>query len=76
MTWTDGDIAKACTVSRQYVNELRGITCRRATSEQNATQRTYTNKHGQTATMNTESIGRAALVHVADADGRAWFYTF
>lgn len=63
--WSDGEIAKRCAVSREYVNRLRPtVTCDQVTSE-----RTYTTKHGTTATMKTAGINvgrknaREALVN-------------
>lgn len=50
--WSDGEIAKRCAVSREYVNRLRPtVTCDQVTSE-----RTYTTKHGTIATMKTAGI--------------------
>lgn len=52
--WSDSEIARRCAVSREFVNRIRNsLTCDPITSE----TRTYTTKHGTTATMNTASIG-------------------
>lgn len=52
--WSDGEIARRCGVSREYVNRMRSsVTCDPITSE----NRTYTTRHGTTATMNTGNIG-------------------
>ena len=55
--WSTSDIARQCCVSRCLVDSLR-TSLAETTSEPKPTARTYTNKHGQTATMNTENIGR------------------
>jgi len=54
--WSDNDIARRCSVSPDTVNRTR-----RSLSESDSDapqQRTYTTKHGTTATMNIENIGR------------------
>lgn len=54
--WSDSEIARRCCVSRDLVQRIRPSLAESA-SEKPATK-TYTNKHGQTATMNTANIGR------------------
>jgi hypothetical protein len=53
--WSDREIARLCAVGHQMVAPLRAGLTGRATSE-----RTYTTKHGTTATMNTSAIGKSA----------------
>lgn len=61
--WSDGEIAKRCAVSREYVNRLRPIvTCDQVTSE-----RTYVTKHGTTATMKTAGINASRTQFQAKA---------
>lgn len=50
--WSDREIARRCAVSDYMVRSLR-----ENRSEQSS-QRTYTTRHGTTATMKTENIGR------------------
>jgi len=54
--WSDGEIAKRCGVTREFVNRMRPAdTCDQVTS----TERTFTHpKTGKPATMNTGKIGR------------------
>jgi hypothetical protein len=55
--WTDVAIAKACGVSSNFVGDVR-----RHINPINVTtsaERTYTTKHGTTATMKTANIGKA-----------------
>jgi hypothetical protein len=55
--WSDNQIAKLCHVSHPFVGKVRReLTCN--VSSDQPTKRTYTNKHGTTATMNTSNIGR------------------
>lgn len=62
--WSDGEIAKRCAVSREYVNRLRPtVTCDQVTSE-----RSYVTKHGSVATMNVSAIGRAETQPDSEAD--------
>ena len=54
--WTDSEIARRCAVHHSTVAAARSSLAKSA-SEQQAT-RTYTTKHGTTATMNTSNIGK------------------
>lgn len=51
--WSDREIARRCAVSHEFVRSLRS-----SLSTNDSEPRTYTTKHGTTATMNTENIGR------------------
>lgn len=50
--WSDREIARRCAVSNNFVSSLRPSL---STVD---SEKTYTTKHGTTATMNTERIGR------------------
>jgi hypothetical protein len=67
--WSDRDIARKCGVTHSFVSKLRDPLVT-VTSD----DRTYTTKHGTTATVNTAAIGRAAARGVTVAsryrDGR------
>jgi hypothetical protein len=57
-TWSDNAVARACGVSRSIVESLR----KPSLAEKQVTApvvRTFTTKHGTTATMNTAHIGKA-----------------
>lgn len=54
--WADREIARRCCVNHVFVGDMRRSLVTN-TSEKSAAK-TYTNKHGQTATMNTENIGK------------------
>ena len=54
--WSDNAIAKACHVSHTFVSNLRHVTCNVASEK--PTEKTYTTKHGTTATMDTANIGK------------------
>ena len=54
--WSDNAIAKACHVSHTFVSNLRHVTCNVASEK--PTEKTYTTKHGTTATMTTANIGK------------------
>lgn len=56
-TWSDTQIAKACAVSPTTVGTVRS-SLSKLDSEEPA-KRTYTTKHGTTATMRTDRIGKA-----------------
>lgn len=67
--WANRDIARQCAVSHSMVNDLRRsledsssekrqANADRRPEEERSERRTYTNKHGQTRTMNTENIGK------------------
>jgi hypothetical protein len=56
--WSDREIARQCAVHFNYVGRLRkDVTITRSDSE--PSQRTFTTKHGTTATMNTAAIGKS-----------------
>lgn len=52
--WSDREIARRCNVSDKTVGALRPVTA------EIRSERTYTTKHGTTATMNTAAIGKVA----------------
>ncbi len=54
--WSNSEIGKQCAVSHTFVNRLRGSL--ETDSSEPAPPRTYTTKHGTTATMNTSNIGK------------------
>lgn len=55
--WSDREIARRCAVSDRFVNNLRAsVTANGSQSE----TRTYTTRHGTTATMDVAAIGRRA----------------
>ena len=53
--WSDVEIARQCAVSNRTVGRIRSSLCQ---SQSDAPPRTYTTKHGTTATMNTSNIGK------------------
>lgn len=73
--WSDREIGRRCCVDGTTVGRIRSeLSLLQNRSEPVA--KTYTNKHGQTATMNTENIGqrkpaalRAAEISALAADG-------
>lgn len=52
--WSDREIGRLCRVSHEFVRKLRPLTVNVDSDE-----RTYTTKHGTTATMNTAAIGKS-----------------
>lgn len=54
--WSDREIARRCAVDHTFVGRLRPD----ASLVQNTSERTYTDKHGNTSTMNTSAIGKKA----------------
>ena len=56
--WSDRQIAKACGVGHPFVASVRGSL--ESDSSEKSAERTYTTKHGTTAVMKTENIGKAA----------------
>lgn len=58
--WSDNAIAKACHVSHTFVSNLRHVTCNVASEK--PTEKTYTTKHGTTATMDTANIGKVVPI--------------
>ena len=62
--WSDNQIAKQCGVHHDTVGRLRPAG---SLAESASDTRTYTTKHGTTATMNTKNIGKTlAKVYVTD----------
>lgn len=59
--WSDNQIAKACSVSNHLVSDVKASLTLNSPSE-NPAERTYTTKHGTTATMSTANIGKAKQV--------------
>lgn len=57
VTWSNHEIARHCRVDSSTVDRIRASLPQSGSDKQ---PKTYTNKHGQTATMNTENIGRRA----------------
>jgi len=55
--WSDREIARRCGVSDPFVGKARS-SLQTVSSEESA--RTYTTKHGTTATMNTSNIGKSS----------------
>lgn len=53
--WSDREIAKKCRVGHSFVSELRSSL---STVDSEPDERTYTTKHGTTATMDTARIGK------------------
>jgi hypothetical protein len=58
--WSDREIARQCQVSQPFVSKLRPIT------DNVGSERTYTTKHGTTATMDTSAIGKSPIAAAAD----------
>ena len=55
--WSSNEIAKRCAVSNHFVDDLRKSSLgEKQVSDQE--KRTYTTKHGTTATMNTANVGK------------------
>lgn len=52
--WSDREIARRCAVSHQTVSNLRAS----LSNFDSEKERTYTDKHGNTTTMDTKSIGK------------------
>lgn len=52
--WSDSEIARRARVSHTFVAKLRPVTCNVSS------ERTFTTKHGETATMDVAAIGRRA----------------
>lgn len=56
--WSSNAIAKACGVSHTFVDSTRASLA--TVASEKPAERTYTTKHGTTATMQTASIGKAS----------------
>lgn len=54
--WSDRSIARCCGVHHQMVGRLR------SSLEESSSERKYTTKHGTTATMKTEKIGKTESI--------------
>lgn len=63
--WSDREIARRCGVNHHLVAELRTLTGR--TPSEPAAPRTYTTKHGTSATMQTGAIGRLSVHFRSDS---------
>jgi ParB-like chromosome segregation protein Spo0J len=63
-SWSDRAIADACKVSPTYVGKLR----KEMTPAEDDGKRTYTNKNGDTATMDTAKIGKAKAEPKAETE--------
>lgn len=55
-SWSDNQIAKACGVSHPFVGSVRASL--ETVSSEKTAERSYTTKHGTTATMKTGNVGR------------------
>ncbi|HZL37325.1 MAG TPA: ParB/RepB/Spo0J family partition protein [Tepidisphaeraceae bacterium] len=67
VNWSDREIARRCAVSQPYVGHVRAsLKLLSVNNDEPATEspatRTYTTKHGTTATMQTGAIGKAPAV--------------
>ena len=63
--WSDGEIAVRCAVSQPFVSKRRKLTqnvMSEPDSKASSNERTYTSKHGTTATMKTGKIGKGPKV--------------
>lgn len=56
--WSNVQIAKQCAVSDEFVRKLRHEISPPTVGSDGSTHRTYTTKHGTTATMRTENIAK------------------
>jgi len=56
--WSDREIARQCKVSQTFVSSKRKNLTDNVVSENEAKTRTYTTKHGTTATMQVRNIGK------------------
>lgn len=57
--WSDVEIAERCRVHHSTVADYRKSLAETESDNLPPTTRTYTDKHGNVSTMNTENIGRA-----------------
>jgi hypothetical protein len=65
--WSDNAIAKACQVTHPFVGSVRKSLV--TVSSEKPVERTFTTKHGTTATMQTTNIGKVAVPVKAPHDG-------
>lgn len=56
-TWSNEEIARRVHVSPHTVADMKSALTLQIQSEEQPSRK-FTNKHGQTATMNTENIGK------------------
>lgn len=63
--WSNMEIARRCAVSESFVRKLRDSHF--AQNEVKPEPRTYTTKHGTTATMNTTNIGKQNTTTLVDS---------
>lgn len=61
--WSDREIARKCMVSNNFVSVVR-----RSLSPDDSENRTYTTKHGTTATMQTGNIGKTRVTYGPSED--------
>jgi protein gp37 len=61
--WSDREIARRCAVHNSFVSRLRA-----SLSTSDSEPRTYTTKHGTTATMDTSAIGRKSNSEHSDQE--------
>lgn len=57
-TWSSNEIAKRCAVSHTFVDQIKSSLATLQVRNEKKDERTYTTKHGTTATMNTANIGK------------------
>ena len=60
--WSNVKIAEQCAVSDELVRKVRHELSPPTVGSEQATSRTYTNKHGTTSTMNTKTSRGMGLV--------------
>lgn len=57
--WSDREIARRCAVSHDFVSRMRSLS---SDDSDAAPTRTYTDRYGNTSTMNVSNIGKAPVV--------------
>jgi len=57
--WSDREIAKQCHVGHPFVGRVRASLVPKTSEKSSSERRTYTTKHGKTATMKTGKIGKS-----------------
>jgi len=60
--WSDREIARRCNVSDKTVGQIRKTLTADFRSDTQPVERTYTTKHGTTATMQTGNIGKGQAI--------------
>ena len=68
--WSNREIARQCKVTHSFVNGLRKNLTGNVSTDKDSQLRTYTTKHGNTATMMVRSNGNGKQGSVADQEGR------